>query len=203
MTGDVLYATLFYILIVVMIYVSYGTFAAVVLRWCKKPIQVRNKKKEAITVQPTLDISEKIKCYIPFWQPLEVQKALFNTYGFYLPVQLIGTFMFLAGIIIVWFIPVNSYVMFYAHIALIVGYIIQKIVYGIITSRCAYLYGFNWLVMIGSFIFPIIFCLWLKNRIPAIMLDKQKTTVFEEVKDDTIIKQKSHKRKNTTAVSKS
>ncbi len=199
------YAIAFYILIFLMIYVSYGMFAGTIVRWCKKPKKVRNKKKELVEVQPPLQTSEAIKCYIPFWQPLEVQKALFKSYGIFGVIQPIAILLTMYGIIVTWFLGLSPKAMFYAHIAFLVGFTLQAIVYGIITAHCAYLYDFNWFVIVGSFICPIIFALWLKNRIPAIMTDKRKGDRFEEVKDDgnTVIKSKSNKRKDTKAVSKS
>ena len=203
MSGNQIYAALFYILIVILIYASYGTFAATIVRWCKPAKKARNKNKEVVSVQPPLTGSEKIKCFIPFWQPLEVQKALYKTYGIFGVIQAIGAGLLLIGIIITWFLGISPKAMFYAHFAVIIGYVIQALVYGYITAKCAYLYGFNWFVIGGSFLVPVVFALWLKNRIPAIMMDKQKSKVFEEVKDDgTIIKSKSNKRKDSTTVSK-
>lgn len=83
-------------------------------------------------------------------------------------------------------------VMFVAHILFYIGFLASWIMYGIITADCARLYDFGKLTIVLNFLLPHLFCFYIKNNVPHIMLDMRKEKTFEQ-SSDTVIKSKHSK----------
>ncbi|MCM1219027.1 MAG: hypothetical protein NC548_31480 [Lachnospiraceae bacterium] len=171
---------------------NYGVFAWTVLRWVKKPIKKKSKGK-IVLVQPKTTVGEKIRCCIPVWQAVEVRKALYGTGGVFTPISIVSIVLITINFVTSFLLPINGYVMLAGHICFYIGFIMAWVVYAIITADCARMYDFGKLTILLNVLLPNIFCFYIKNNIPHIMLDMRKQKTFEE-SSDTVIKSKPSKR---------
>lgn len=175
----------------VLFFGNYAAFAWMILRWVKKPVK-RKSKGKVIMVQPKISAGERIKCCIPVWQAVEVRKAMYGSSGVFAPIAIVALVFMVTNCIISWFIPINAMVMFVAHILFYIGFLASWIMYGIITADCARLYDFGKLTIVLNFLLPHLFCFYIKNNVPHIMLDMRKEKTFEQ-SSDTVIKYKHSK----------
>ena len=172
-----------------LIFGNYGMFTSTVLKWSKKP---RKGKKGKLTT-PKLTTGETVSCFVPFLQVYIVRKALYRK------APVVGTFIGIAALLIIvrlinaLLLPINSYVMLYTAIGVWIGLFLTLLIYGFVTADCTKMYGFGWLCIILSFLFPFVVCWYPKNIIPKKMFDMYKEDTFSEHKSDTVIKQRRNK----------
>lgn len=173
----------------VLFFGNYATFAWVVVRWAKKPKSV-NKKGKKVLVQPKCTTAEQIKCCIPVWQAVEVRKALYGTAGVFAPLSIAALAMIIFNLLVSFVFPISSLLLLIAHFLFIIGFIMSWVIYAIVTADCARMYDFGKLTILLNILCPNVFCFYIKNNVPHIMLDMRKDNTFEETTDDTVIKQK-------------
>lgn len=167
-------------------YINYGYFTMVVVRWCKKPVKGKNKKQR----QPKLTTSETIKCFIPLKQACYVRESLYRTNGPFLIMSIITGVLIVLRLLNTFLLPINGYVMLVTTFMMWLAVILHLIIYGIITADCAHMYDYSWFTIIMCFLFPHIACWYLKNNIPVKMEELQKEETFSEHNGDTVIKSK-------------
>ena len=176
--------------VLVLVYGNYATFAWTAIKYSKPMKKVRTEKGVKM-VFPKLTVGETLASCIPFWQPVIVRKALYGAAPVWSVLSILSIILIGQNLVFSWFIPINGYVLFFAHIGFFIGAIIAFIVYGYITFDVATMYDCNWLTRILCFLFPYLFCYFVKNRIPHYMADLAKKEVFK-AGGDTRIRQKSH-----------
>lgn len=182
------YAFLIILMFFFIIYWIYGQMVCVIVRWSKKP----KKGKDGKMRQPKLTIWEIVKCYIPLYQVCYMRLWLYGSNLLYVIFSIICAVCVGLRLLNV-LIPINSYVMFVTVILMYIGVFTHILIYAIATAAAVKLYGFSWLTVILSFIFPHFMAFFMKSYIPSKMISMQKEDVFSEHKSDTYIKQRSRK----------
>lgn len=188
---SLLYAVSIYVVCFALMFINYGSFAAVIVRWAKKPIV---KEKSLKITQPKLSTGELVKCYVPVYQACIVSSTLHR--GAPIIVRIIGVLAplgIVVNLINKFLLPINSYVMFYCNIIMLVCTLLFHLLYGLITAECAHIYGFSWFLVILCFLMPYVFCFHLKQVIPHKMRELHKKEVFREHSENTVVKRKSSK----------
>lgn len=185
-TQSLIYAIGIYVVFFVMIFIHYGSFAAIVLQWSRPPIKNKNHK----LVQEPLTGSELIKCYIPLYQVIVVRKALYKSAGPFGVLSIISITGVVLNLINKFLLPINSYVMLVMNFVMIICTLLFIFVYGFVTADCARMYNFSFVIVLLNAIAPCVFCFWLKNNIPDTMRNVYKEETFSEHHGDTVIKQK-------------
>lgn len=179
-----------FFMFLVLFYGNYATFAWSVLRWVKKPKKVTRNGKVKL-VQPKCSFNEQLRCCIPVWQAVEVRKALYGSAGVFAPLAIVSIVFVLLNLFVSFVLPINALVMLIAHILCYIGLLIAFVVYAVITADCARMYDLGKIAIVLNIILPNVFCFYIKNNIPHIMLDMRKEKTFEEHDDDTTFKRKS------------
>lgn len=180
-----LYAFLIIVVFFFLIYGMYGMLVSTVVKWAKKPV----KNKKGKLVQRPLTFAELVPCYIPFIQICALRKALYRTSAPWNILCGLSAFLILARLVNV-FVPINSYVMFATIIMLYVGIVLHLFIYGFVTASCVKLYGYGWLGILICALLPYWVGPFLKNLIPAKMIDMRKEETFSAKNGNTYIKSK-------------
>lgn len=177
-TRALLYAIGIYVIFFVVVTINYGAFAVTAVRWTKRPDMSLHKKK---IPQPSMTIREMFLCYIPVYQVLKVYWTI-KASRFYFVEGI--TIFAVAGVIVNMFnkfiFAINSYVMLFCNIWMIISVLIIILLYAFVTAKSAYLYNFSWVTIILCFFASFLWCWYLKNNIPDVMRDAYKEEVFSE-----------------------
>lgn len=185
-----LYAVGLYVVGIGLLIANYGSFAATVVRWSKKPLIKPGTNK---IKQPSLTPKEVICCYIPLYQACVVRKALYKKSGIFGPLSVIAGIGIVGNLINKFLLPINGYVMFVFSIIMIISLVIFFIVYAVITANCASVYGFSYFMIVLCFLLPHWLCWYLHNNIPNKMRKVYKEEIFDEHRGDTVIRQRFNK----------
>lgn len=164
-----------------LLYWMYGMMATTVLKWSKKAIVTKSGK----TRQPNLTPGEVVKCYVPLLQVCVVRESLYRTAGPFPVLSIISAVLMLLRVINVFLLPINSYVMFATIWLFLLGLLMHFIIYGFVTADAVKLYGFSWLIIILSFLFPQFVAFFMRSQIPYKMQQAHKEETFHEHKDTT------------------
>lgn len=176
-----------YLMFFILVFANYGAFARTVVRWSKKPLVNRKTKK---LKQPKLTIAESVVCYLPLAQCVCVRKALYHRAPVTTVSAIISGLLIVVRLVNTFLLPINSYVMFYTSVGILVGTLLLLITYGLVTADCAKMYGYSWFIVIGSFLLPMIFCWWISTTIPYKMRTMYEEEIFNENNGDAVIKRK-------------
>lgn len=184
---DLFWTVGLYIMFFILIFANYGSFARTIVRWSKKPKVNRKTRK---IKQPSLTVGETVMCYVPFVQCVCVRKALYHRAPIVTVLACISGGLIVIRLVNTFLLPINSYVMFFTSVGILVGVFVMLLLYGFITADCAKMYGYSWLFIILSFLLPMILCWWIAATVPYKMRSMYEEEVFSENRGDTVIKRK-------------
>lgn len=171
---------------------NYSRMINVIVSWNKEPIVAKVKGKRR-KIQPPPTSEEKTKALIPWFQVAFVKEVVYGRATLAKVCAWFVAVVEIANIIISFFLPESAQIpllLLISHTLAIIGIVIAKLLYGIVTARIAYLYSFGKFMILLAFLFPCLTCGYLKNNIPEIMYNLNKGTTFEEHTEDTRIKKK-------------
>lgn len=184
-TGLVFLAILLLVLGAMVVY--YGNFVKTLAIWSVEP----DYDEKGRRIQPKLETSEIVQCYIPVYQAAYAFSFLHYSFGPFRVMSITSLVFIGLRAINAFLLPVSGYVMFATVLLNYVGILLVILTYGIVTFIVARMYGFWWLTCVVCFIIPPLGAWWLAQRIPAQVKALQEEDVFDE-HTDTIIKQRTN-----------
>lgn len=179
-----IYTAIIFFVVIIYIFVNYGNFVKTILRWTKKPV----KNKKGKLVQPEIQGTELVSCYIPIYQVVVLRKALYYSAPVYSVLSCIGAIGILLNLFNKFIFAINPLVMLICNVIMIVCTLLVMLLYGIATADCSRMYNFGAITTILCFLFPVLWCWYLNLNIPAKMRALQKEDTFSEHNGDTVIK---------------
>lgn len=183
---DLFWTVGLYLMFFILLVGNYGALARTVVRWTKKP----TKRTKRGIVQPKLTFKENVLCYIPIVQCVYLRKALYKRAPIATVIGAISGALILVRLINTFLIPINSYVMFFTSIGILVGMFMMLLLYGFITADCAKMYGYGWFLIILNFLIPFVACWFISSNIPYKMRTMYEKEIFNEQNGGAVIKRK-------------
>ena len=167
--------------------IYYGNFVKVLAKWSVEPEHDEKGK----LIQPELEKSEIIQCYIPVYQAAYAYSFLHYSFGPFRVMSILSVALIVLRALNTFLLPINGYVMLATTLLNYVGILLLLLTYGIVTFIISRMYGFWWLTSVVCFLVPPLGAWWLTQRIPSQVKSLQEEDVFDE-HTDTIIKQRSN-----------
>lgn len=177
---------LIYIGAILGMFLNYGSFAATVVKWSKKPVRLKSGKY----TQPQLTQSELVRCYIPIVQVCSIRKALYYKDVPFFGISVVALVGIIINLLNKFLIPINSYVMLVTSYIMIVSLLVTFIVYAIVTVDCARMYDVPFSTLLLLVIAPCVFCTFVKPRVSNKMREIHKEEIFNGTDENITIKQR-------------